>query len=123
MNNSRLVVDSVPLILDKVQDNKPQLRERESQLVRIIGSLQGVQKSKEWSSLKTELFDGLTERLSRELTGEAKKEIPDILKLTRLAGQLKWAERYSDLSKLEQEFRTELTHVKSLLYGKTEETG
>lgn len=123
MNNSRLVIDSVPLRLDRQETNVPQLRAREGQLTRVIEAVRKVQSSKEWSSLKTELFDGLTERLVRDLMLEAKKEIPDTLKLNRLAGQLRWAERYSDLSKLEQEFMTELTLLKQTLHGKTEKTG
>lgn len=123
MNNSRLVIDSVPLRLDRQETNVPQLRAREGQLTRVIEAVRKVQSSKEWSSLKTELFDGLTERLVKDLMLEAKKEIPDTLKLNRLAGQLRWAERYSDLSKLEQEFMTELTLLKQTLHGKTEKTG
>ena len=87
----------------------------------IIKSLQGVQRTKEWSSLKTELFDGLVLTLEKELREEAKKENPDSLKLSRIAGQLKWAEKYADLGKLESAFRIELTNLKKLLYGQTKE--
>jgi hypothetical protein len=119
MNNSKLIVDSVKLSLDEPVDNTVHFRERESQLVRIISALQGVQKSKDWSTLKTESFDGLTESLEGRLFSEAKKESPDTNKLNRLAGELKWAERFSDLGKLEQEFKLELANIKQKLYGTT----
>lgn len=119
MNNSKLAIDSVPLVLDTPVDNTVHWRERESQLLRIISSLQEVQRSKHWSSLKIEVFDSLTESLKGRLTAEAKKESPDPNKLNRLAGELKWAERYSELTLLEQEFKLELANIKQQLYGTT----
>lgn len=119
MNNSKLVIDSVPLTLDAPVDNTVQLRERESELARIITALQNVHKGKDWSSLKTELFDGLTDSLRIKLTAEARKESPDTNRLNRLSGELKWAERFSDLPKLEQEFKLELANIKLKLYGTT----
>lgn len=123
MNNSKLVIDSASLRPDPVPDLGPTLREREGELLQIIASIQKVQSSKEWSSLKTYVFDGLTERLSKDILSEAKKENPDALKLNRLAGQLKWAEQYSDLLKLEEKFRIELAQVRLKLHGTTEKTG
>lgn len=122
MNNSKLAIEKVSLTQDEVVDNTPRLREKETELITILESLKGIQETKEWSTLKTKVFDGVTESLSREMTIEAKKENPDTLKLNRLAGQLKWAEKYSDLSKLENVFRLELTNVRKLLYGKTQES-
>lgn len=118
MNNSKLAIDSVNLNIEETPDNTVVLRERESKLIKIISSLQEVQKTKGWSSLKDELFDPLVLTLERELENEAKKDSPDSLKLNRIAGQLKWAEKYSDLTKLETPFKVELTNIKKLLHGK-----
>lgn len=120
MNNSKLAIDSVPLELEEPKDNKPALREREQKLVNIIANLRRVSETLEWSSLKQEIFDGLVVTLEKELRNEAKKDAPDSGKLNRLAGQLKWAEKFSDLSKLEDVFRVELTNIRLMLYGKTE---
>ena len=121
MNNSKLVVENVPLQIEVEQDRSPELRKRETELIRTIEALQEVSSSKAWSSLKTYVFDGLQESLTKEITAEARKENPDTLKLNRLSGELKWAERYADLKKLEQRLRLELTQVRSYLYGKTQE--
>lgn len=122
MNNSKLVIDSVSLREDTEMpfDRLPELREREGEILTIIDSLKIVQSMPAWSSLKEKVFDGLVLTLDKELKNEAKKDNPDSLKLNRLAGQLKWAEKYSDLSKLENIFRVELTNVRKMLYGKTE---
>lgn len=121
MNNSKLAIEKVSLTVEEQVDTKPLLREKESELIAILEALQGIQRSKEWSTLKTKVFDKLPVDLSKQIQTEARLEIPDTLKLNRLAGQLKWAEKYSDLSKLEDIFRLELTNVRKQLYGSTQE--
>lgn len=115
MNNSsvRFVEAPVP----EKPDREAILVEREAKLVRVIEALQQIQRSKEWSSLKTELFDSLAENLKVRLLAEARSLSPDVAKLSHLAGQLEWAEKYSDLSKLEKMSRTELTNIKNMLHG------
>lgn len=115
MNNSKLAVESISL--PKEVDITPLLNEREGELINIIDAIQGIASTKEWSTLKEKVFDGLVATLSREIQSEARKDSPDTLKLNRLAGQLKWAEKYSDLSKLENVFRLELTNVRIKLHG------
>lgn len=119
MNNSRLVIE--PTLSDKPkEDVQEKLREREQKLVHIIEAIQALAQSKDWGSLKTEVFDGLTRSLKSRLYDEAKKESPDTGKLNRITGQLIWAEKYSDLSKLESQYRVELTRIRQHLHGKTD---
>lgn len=120
MNNSKLVLDTIDLSIEQKPDHTALLREKETKNARVIEALQEVQKTKGWSSLKEDIFDPLTKRLKSELYTEAKKEHPDTLKLNRIAGQIEWAERYSDLSKLENVLRVELTNIKKLLHGNSE---
>lgn len=122
MNNSKLAIENISLTVEEPVDRKPYLREREGTLVKLLDAVRKVESSKEWGTLKTELFDALVNTLTRDLSTEAKKEDPDTLKLNRLAGQLKWAEKYSDLKKLEDTFRLELTQVRKYLYGTTKES-
>ncbi len=119
MNNSKLAIESIPLHIEDQVDNTEILRKRENELLKIIEALKGVEQSKDWSTLKIEIFDGLVNSLEKQLRDEAKKEDPDTLVLNRLAGQLKWAEKYSDLHKLENIFRVELQKIRQNLYGKT----
>lgn len=121
MNNSKLAIDNVSLTVEDKVDRTSNLREQESELIIILDALDKVQKSKEWSSLKEKVFDKLPVTLAKELQEEARKDSPDALKLNRLAGQLKWAEKYSDLSKLGQFYRLQLTNIRKQLYGKTQE--
>lgn len=116
MNLSQVQVDLEP----EVPDNAPRLNAEEARLLRIIEALQQVQQIKAWSSLKTEVFDNLVNVLDKELKSEAKKEDVDPRKLNRLAGEIKWAERFSDLSKLENTYKVQLQNVRKQLYGKTD---
>lgn len=118
MSNNSLILDLN--VLEEKPDTTPQLKEREQYLVRVIEALRGVRHSKEWSTLKTELFDGLTASLEKQLKNEARQEDLNVLSLARIAGQLKWAERYADLEKLEQTFLVELKNIRLNLYGKPE---
>ena len=116
MNNSKFLIDSLqpPVVQDKTEV----LREMEGRTARILKALEEIQNTEAWSSLKELVFDDLTKRLKSELLREAKKEGTDVQKLARLAGQLQWAERYSDLSKFYAETRLELTRIKALLHAK-----
>ena len=117
MNLSRMQVD---LVVEPKEDITPQLRAEESRLLRIIEAVQEIQKSNAWGSLKTELFDNLVNVLERNLKEEAKKENPSLNLLNRITGELKWAERFSDLGKLENKYRVELKNVRIKLNGKSE---
>ena len=117
MNNSKFAIESVLLELEEPQVNLDGFKEREQKLVRIIESLSEIRQSKSWSSLKNELFDELPADLNKLISAEAKKSNPDIQRLNRLSGELKWAERFSDLKKLEETYRVELQNVRQNLYG------
>lgn len=114
MNNSQ-VIDSQPS-----EDVSPKLRAEEARLLRIVEALQAIQSSKEWSSLKTEVFDNLVNVLDKDLRTEAERPDPSSNKLNRIMGKLEWARRYSDLGKFENEKRVELQNVRIQLYGKPE---
>lgn len=117
MNNSKLVIENVPLTLEEPERDITHFKERESELIIIIEAIREIEKSSAWSTLKTKLFETLVISLERDLTSEAKKDAPDTLKLARISGQLKWAEKYADLSKLENSYRLELTNIRRKLYG------
>lgn len=122
MNISKLANEVVSLSLEKDvrPDRLPELREKEAKLIKIIDALQKIQATKEWSSLKTEVFDDLPKRFKSELLSEAKKDNPDVLKLRFISGELMWAERNSNLTKLEETYRVELQNLRLMLYGKHE---
>lgn len=117
MNNAFLANNQVSLTMEEPVDRMPELRARETELVQIIESLQHLQTTKDWRVLKEKVFDQLTGVLEGQLNLEARKESPDVLRQNRLAGQLKWSETYSDMKRLEDTFRVELSKIRKLLHG------
>lgn len=121
MNNSQLAIERVHLSLEEPVSNIPLKREEITRLQRIIGALEAVQNTKEWSTLKKELFDGQIEWLTKALLDESKKSNPDTNRLNRLSGELRWAEYYGDFDKLSSIFRVQLLSLKKQTNGTTEE--
>lgn len=119
MNNSKFAIEH--LFDEPKVDHKPELRENEVRLVKTIEALRAIAKTKEWSTLKNTVFDGVVETLENRLKSEASKKAPDTMELARINGQLVWARKYADLDSLAELFRLELTHVRTQLYGKTQE--
>lgn len=121
MNNSRITIETSPFSEESQPDRTAHFREMEIELIAVIEAIQKVQDSVEWSTLKTKIFEKLPESLVKELLSESRKETPNINRLNHLAGELKWAERFADLSTFEASKRLELTQVRKQLYGTTQE--
>lgn len=106
MNNSKLAIERVGLHLDKEIDTKPMLRKRGEELVEIIEALDSLKGSNYWKLINDRIFSKLLDRLHKEIDEET-----DTIKIFRLQGEIKWAKRYSDLSKLSEEYRNELSRI------------
>ena len=99
-----------------MEDEKaPILRQRQTELVKIIDSLQAIINSEDWKVVKVLVFDGLVDTLEKRLQSEASKKLIDTDELHRLTGQLMWAKRYADLNKLNDVFKLELTSIRNKL--------
>lgn len=110
MNNS-LVLESD----EKEVDTKPQLRERESELVNQIQALDEVNQSEAWKVLEGSIFGPLVETLEKRIKTEVEKVKIDEAELYRLQGQKAWAKKYADLSRLSEILKTELKAIKQRL--------
>lgn len=110
MNNS-FSLES-PVSQEKPDDR---LREREAKLVRLIEALGALDASKEWSTLKEELFDGALESIEGKIRIEADKAEILLPELYRLQGERKWAKKYSKLDTLADSYRVELANIRRTL--------
>lgn len=109
MNNDLFTEDIEPEVVS------PILRERQSELVRIIESLQVISSSEPWQVLKSLVFDKVVEQLEKRLKLETAKKPIDTDEIHRLNGQLIWAKRYADFNKLIDVYRLELENIRSKL--------
>lgn len=114
MDNSFIAQNNIE---EEPQDFRPQLREREAELVKIIEALGQVEAADEWQTLKKLLFDGIVEKLERLIAFEASAREINTPELYRLQGQLAWAKRYSNLEELRNIFKVELKNIKKSING------
>ncbi len=96
-------------------DRTPHLHEEESKAVRIIEAVQALGETEAWRTLQELVFNRLLITLENDLEDEAKKPDPDTNRLNRLAGQIEWAEKYVDLSKLALRYRNQLQGIRNQL--------
>lgn len=86
-------------------------KEREAKLVRLIESLEALNQSREWSTLKKDLFDGTLESIERRIEQEASKPEINVQELYRLQGERKVAKKYQ-LDTLIANYRAELANIR-----------
>jgi hypothetical protein len=106
MNNSLVNFEE-----EKV-DIKPTLRHRETEVVAIIDAISKLLITDEWNTLKNLIFDGLVTSLEKRLKTESSADEIKTSELYRLNGQLTWAKKYSDLSKLLDVYKLELMNIR-----------
>ncbi len=110
MNNSRIAIEDVSLEYEEKMDTQPILREQATELLEIIEALEHVTESKYWKLLQVKVWGGILSGLQRRLNKEK-----DSQEMFRLQGQIVWAEKYTDLQKLTDVYRTKLTNIKKQL--------
>lgn len=116
MNNSFLAKENTLETIEPQEfDRKPWLRQKEGELVKVIEALRRISVSDDWSTLKSNIFEGVVEKLEKDMLNEAKEDKPDTLKLASLKGQYVWAKKYADLDSLAQAFKVELTGIQKQL--------
>ena len=115
MNNSKLTSDY--LLSTEKEDLTGPLKEREANLVKMIDALKAVAGTKEWSSLKTLIFDGRVEETRKAIFHEARKDKPDLQMLAKLNGKYEEVRKYADLLELAKVFQVELNNIKIKLHG------
>lgn len=95
-----------------MSDSESKIRDRQNDLINILEAIEVVMKNKGWQTLKELVFDGVIERLDRQLLSEAKKPVVEIEKIYFLQGELAWARRYSDLKSYAEMLKKELQGIK-----------
>lgn len=95
-----------------MSDTETALRERQTELIRIIESVDEVLRTKGWQTLKELIFDKRVESIERQLMAEAKMDEVVPKKLYKLQGELLGAKRYSDLRSYAEVLKKELEGIK-----------
>ena len=92
------------------------LQEQQGELTRLVEAINRVEANDDWRKLKELLFDGIVEKLERQLKDEAHKIEVSLPKLYKLQGNIEWARKYSNLKKVSDEKRLEIENIKKQIY-------
>lgn len=114
MNNALLAIENVSLEIESPMDTSPILRDKIVNLTSIIEAFDKINESSYWKVLKNEVFDGVLASLQSRLNREKNDD-----ERIRLQGQIAWAEKYCDLSKLAEIYRKELINITKILNEKS----
>ena len=105
MNNSKIVLE-----LESFSEEKKTefLKQRETELLLILEALQNIKGSKYWKLLEEKVFNGVLISLQHRIRTEKNPT-----EIYRLQGQIVWAEKFCDLTKMYQAYQNELTRLRS----------
>lgn len=91
--------------------DREKLIARRAELLKLVGAIDEVLRSKGWQVLREMVFEELVDRLDRQLLAEAKKPVLEIEKIYILQGEIANAKRY-DLIAYADKCRKELEGIK-----------
>ncbi len=111
MNNAKAAIETLFLEADEPQDTQILLRQKLVETEKILKALLAVNESREWQTLKELVLDGVVQTLEKRLRQESNKAVLDGPEIYRVQGQLAWARRYADLSKLADAYKIELNNL------------
>ena len=120
MNNSFIAVENISLELEQVSEpklNLVKLREKETELIKLIEAINKIGASSEWQYLRDNLFKGVVESLKRQRDSEVEKKPLNGPVIHSLNGQLAWAKKYLDIATLADIYKLELANIRKQLHG------
>lgn len=104
--------------LDKIvltDEIKVQLRERQTELVKIIEALAKLEGSKEWGTLKDLVYSKSLVAIERQMLNENMAQTINTDKLYRLQGEWAWAKQFNDTNRFVETLKKQLEDIKQKL--------
>ena len=113
MNNSKIALEN----LEEDKDNRLSfLQSQQGEFTQLVEAINRVESNGDWQKLKKLLLDDVVTRLEKDLVSEAEKKVLDEPKIYRLQGQLEWARKYTDLTKLADYKKLVIDNLKKQIY-------
>src|SRR4051812_27405055 len=94
-------------------DSKELLVLEHSRLVRVLEAFEGLEKSKEWETLKELVFSKSLQAIERQLLNESLNSTVDTIKIYRLQGEWAWAKRYNEVNRFIESIKKQLADIKN----------
>ena len=100
-------IENISLVSEEVKDKETLLRQRETELLAILEALQNVKASRYWKLLEEKVLNGVMQSLQQRIKNEKNPT-----EIYRLQGQIVWAEKFCDLTKMYQAYQNELNNIR-----------
>lgn len=101
--------------IELTEEVKVKLREKQTELVKILEALDGLSKIKEWKVLQELLFAPSLEAIERQVKNEALALEIDEKKLYKLQGEWVWARQFMNVSEFTKTLKHQLEGIKNKL--------
>ena len=112
MNNSKIIKDNIREVPENI-DNSAPLRQQEQELLEVIEAIESIKSSNYWKLLEKKLWIPSLVNLQRQINKEK-----DVNQIFQLQGQIKWAEKVTDLNKMSIMMRNTLQGLRNSLKNK-----
>jgi len=97
------------------EEVKVMLRERQTELVKLIEALSKLENSKEWETLKNLVFDKSLANIEKQILNTALAKKIDTDALYKLQGEWAWAKQYNDVGRFGGALKEQLVEIKRKL--------
>lgn len=104
--------------LDKIvltDENKALLIKEQNRLIKIIEALSKLDKSKEWETLKEEVYAKSLVAIERQMLNESLSPAINTDKLYKLQGEWVWAKQFTDVDRYVDTLKRQLEQIKKKL--------
>lgn len=100
---------------EKLENSQVSLREKQSELIRVIEGFEKLKTSKEWETLNELIFSKSLKAIERQLLNETLAPEISIEKLYKLQGEWVWAKQYTELDRFMETLKRQLEEIKKRL--------
>ena len=93
------------------EDTKVLLRERQTEIRKILEAIDELQQTKGWKTLQEVLFSKSLDAIERQLKNEALAVKVDTDKIYKLQGEWVWAKQFMDIPSFTKTLKAQLTEL------------
>lgn len=97
------------------EEQKIRLREKQTELIKLLETLQGLEKTDEWQTLKELVFKPSLNAIQKQIISEALNPTIDTNKLYRLQGEWTWAKQHADTDRFASTLKKQIEDIKNKL--------
>lgn len=97
------------------EEAKVILREKQTELVKLIKAFVSLEENKDWVTLRELVFQRSLAAIEREIMNESIKPEISINKLYKLQGEWVWAKQYSETNRFVETLKKQLEDIKQRL--------